>query len=130
MTNSPQQLEADDALTFFFDETRNELDNELKSYPGRVEIADKEEREMLQAIQKDLRNNDPNSDYIQKRLGSFSLAFFFGMPLREQGAPWAERENEVVGCGDVGICTYSYLFSDQSASFFDPTRCSFSICFQ
>lgn len=87
MTNSPQQLEADDALTFFFDETRNELDNELKSYPGRVEIADKEEREMLQAIQKDLRNNDPNSDYIQKRLGSFSLAFFFGMPLREQGAP-------------------------------------------
>lgn len=55
--------------------------------------------------------------------------FFFGMPLREQGAPRTERENEV-GFGDVGICTYFYLFSDESASFFDPTRCSFSICFQ
>jgi len=44
-------------------------------------------------------------------------------------APRAERENEV-GCGDVGICTYLYLFSDQSASFFDSTRSSFSICFQ
>lgn len=55
--------------------------------------------------------------------------FFFGMPLREQGAPRGERENEV-GFGDVGICTYLYLFSDQSASFFDSTRCSFSICFQ
>ena len=57
----------------------------------------------------------------------FLLSFFSGMPLREQGAPRAERENEV-GFGDVGICTYLYLFSDQSASFFDPTRSSFSIC--
>jgi hypothetical protein len=32
-----------------------------------------------------------------------------------------------VGFGDVRICTYLYLFSDQSASFFDSTRCSFSI---
>ncbi|RWR83727.1 NADH dehydrogenase subunit 3 mitochondrion [Cinnamomum micranthum f. kanehirae] len=32
------------------------------------------------------------------------------MPLREQGAPRAERENEV-GCGDVGICTYFPLVS-------------------
>ena len=30
------------------------------------------------------------------------------MPLREQGAPRAERENEV-SCGDVGICNYLYL---------------------
>ncbi|XBH84554.1 hypothetical protein VPH35_072694 [Triticum aestivum] len=45
------------------------------------------------------------------------------MPLREKGAPRGERENEV-GFGDVAICTYLYLFSDQSASFFDSTRCS------
>jgi len=51
------------------------------------------------------------------------------MPLREQGAPRAEREN-AVSFGDVGIFTYFYLFSDESASFFDPTRSSFTICFQ
>jgi len=42
---------------------------------------------------------------------STSERLFFGMPLREQGAPRGERENEV-GFGDVGICTYLYLFSD------------------
>ena len=40
-----------------------------------------------------------------------------------------ERKNQVV-CGHVRICTYLYLFSDQSASFFDLTRSSFSLCFQ
>ncbi|KAH0447127.1 hypothetical protein IEQ34_024042 [Dendrobium chrysotoxum] len=62
------------------------------------------------------------------KFGLFAFSFFSGMPLREQGAPRAERENEVF-C-DVGICTYFDLFSDQSASFFDPARSSFSICFQ
>lgn len=40
-----------------------------------------------------------------------------------------ERKNEVC-CGDVRIFTYFDLFSDQFASFFDPTRSSFSIFFQ
>ena len=40
-----------------------------------------------------------------------------------------EQENQV-GYGDVWIRTYLYLFSDQSASFFDLTWCSFSIYFQ
>ena len=39
------------------------------------------------------------------------------------------RKNQVF-CGDVRICTYLYLFSDQPASFFDPTRSSLSIFFQ
>ena len=39
-----------------------------------------------------------------------------------------EREKKV-GCGDVRIFTYFYLFSDESASFFDLTRSSFFIFF-
>ena len=37
-----------------------------------------------------------------------------------------ERKNQVV-CGNVRICTYLYLFSDQSASFFDLTRSSSTV---
>lgn len=61
----------------------------------------------------------------KEAMGLIRSGGLFGMPLREQ----SERTNEV-GCGDVGICTYLYLFSDQSASVFDPTRSSFSIVFK
>ncbi|XP_054789332.1 ribosomal protein S19, mitochondrial-like [Prosopis cineraria] len=42
------------------------------------------------------------------------------MPLREKG----KERNERTKSGNVRICTYLYLFSDQSASFFDPIRSS------
>lgn len=54
------------------------------------------------------------------------LFFRYAAPRESKSA----KGKKEVGCGNVRIFTYFFLFCYQSASFLDLTRSSFSICFE
>lgn len=68
MLENAKQPNPHDAILSFFDETREELDNEL---PQSSHLADREEVAILTKMDHDIRKHGPNSYYIKRILGYF-----------------------------------------------------------